>query len=51
MLRECATIAITSMEGLKSHGTALTISCMLLECAKTVTLTAITERRDNKNLL
>ena len=48
MLRECVTIVITNMEELKNHGIVLMISYMLLECAKIVTLIAITEKKDNK---
>lgn len=49
MLRECATIATISMEGLKSHGTALMISCMQLECAKIAISTTTIEKKERKS--
>ena len=48
MLRECATIVIINMEEQRNHGIVLMISYMLLECAKIVTLIAITEKKGNK---
>jgi hypothetical protein len=37
MPKECAITAIINLEETKSHGTAVTISSMLVGCAKTAT--------------
>ena len=46
MQRECAITVITNMEEQRSLGTAHMISFTLQECAKTVILTIITERKE-----